>query len=79
MEQSYRKSENRLIRFSLFPITNAKWNPINNAKRHDKAMAWKVKQMLLHGHSPETIAWHAGNVTATLSSPYILKPRLPST
>jgi len=51
------------------PITNAKWNPINNAKRHNKAMTWKVKQALLHGHSPETIAWHAGNVTATLSSP----------
>jgi hypothetical protein len=50
-------------------ITNAKWNPINNAKRHDKAMAWKVKQALLHGHSPETFAWDAGNVTATLSSP----------
>jgi hypothetical protein len=38
------------------PKTNDKWDPINNAKRHDhdKAMTWKVKQTLLDDHSPPT-------------------------
>jgi hypothetical protein len=51
------------------PVNNPKNNPKNNTKSHDKVMTWNVKEALLDGHSPQTKAWHAGNVAATLSFP----------
>jgi hypothetical protein len=49
-------------------ITNAKWNPINIAKRHAEAMAGKMALATLLGHSPPSEAWHTANVTEVLAS-----------
>jgi hypothetical protein len=46
------------------PISNA----INNAKRHEEAMAGKMALATLLGHSPPSEAWHAANVTEVLAS-----------